>query len=46
MVFFNHVHADVFRESGYELIVGLVSSHVHSVMLVEILGFVNRFVED
>ena len=46
MIFFNHVHADVFRESRCGSIVGLVSSHVHSVMLVEILGFVNEFVED
>ena len=40
MIFFNHVHVDVFRESRCGLIVELVSSHVRGVMLVEILGFV------
>ena len=46
MIFFNHVHVDVFRELRCGSIVGLVSSHVHSVMLVEILGFINGFTED
>ena len=46
MVFLNHVHIDVFRESRCGLIVGLVLSCICSVMLVEISGFVNGFVED
>ena len=46
MIFFNHVNINMFRELGCGLIVGLVSSHVCGVMLVEILGFVNTLIED
>ena len=46
MTLFNHVHIDMFRKSECGSIVALVSSHVCSVMLVEISGLVNGFVED
>ena len=46
MIFFNHVHVDVFRESRCGLVVRLVSSHIYGVMLVKISGFINGFVKD
>ena len=46
MIFLNHVHIDVFRKSRCGLIVGLVLSRICSVMLIEILRFVNGFIED
>ena len=46
MVFLDHVHIDVFRKSRCGSVMGLVSSHICSVMLVEISRFVNGFVED
>ena len=46
MIFFNHVDINMFRESGCGSIVGLVLSHVHGVMLVEVLGFINRLIKD
>ena len=46
MILFNHVHIDVFRESGCGLIVGLVLSHVCSVVLVEISGLIDGFIKD
>ena len=45
MVFLDHIHIDVFGESRCRLVMGLILSHVHSMMLVEFLGFVNGFVE-
>ena len=41
MVLFDHVHIDVFRESGCRLVVGWVLSHICCVTLVELSGFIN-----
>ena len=46
MVFLDHVHIDMFRKLRYGLVMGVVSSHICSVTLVEISRFVNRFVKD
>ena len=46
MVFLDHVHIDVFRKLRCGSVMGLVSSHIHGVTLVEVLRFINGFVED
>ena len=46
MVFLDHVYINVFRKSRCGLIMGLVSSHICSMTSVEVLRFVNRFIED
>ena len=46
MVFLDHVHVDVFRKLRCGSIMGLVLSHIHSVMLVEVSRFINGFVKD
>ena len=46
MIFFNHIHVDMFRELGCGSIAGLVSSHVYDIMLVEISGLIDGLIED
>ena len=41
VIFFDHVHIDMFREWECRLVVGQVSSCVHYVMLVKLSGLVN-----
>ena len=45
MVFLDHIHINVFGKSRCRLVMGLMSSHVHGMMLVEFLGFINGFVK-
>ena len=45
MVFLDHIHIDVFGESRCRSVMGLMLSHVHGMMSVEFLGFVNGFVK-
>ena len=45
MVFLDHIHIDVFGESRCRLVMGLMSSHVHGMMSVKFLGFINEFIE-
>ena len=44
MVFLDHIYIDAFGELRCRSVMGLMSSHVHSMMSVEFLGVVNGFV--
>ena len=46
VVFSGHIYVDVFRKSGCRSVVGLVSSGVCGMTLVEFLGFINGLIED
>ena len=46
LVFLDHVHINVFRKSRCGSIMRLVSSCICSVTLVEVLRFVDGFIED
>ena len=46
MVLFDHVHIDVFRESGCRLVVGQVLSCICCVTLVELSRFINQLIEN
>ena len=46
MVFLDHIHIDVFRKLGCGSIMGLVSSQIHSMTLVEVLRLVDRSIEN
>ena len=46
MVFSGHIYVDVFGKSGRRSVVGLVSSGICGMTLVEFLGFINGLIED
>ena len=46
VVFFGHIYIDVFGKSRCRSIVGLVSSGVCGMILIEFLGLVNGLIED